>query len=168
MIVEDAQVGHAQSSVRSIKVDLDGTVLHRNHPEDVVAVNMRVVVVNLLNETGRSNRTGVQIKSNKGERGMMLLSVRTDKSSLTEPHVSLKGQRSSGASHRVCSCPAAANVCQTYESIEVCDLRRIVDVRQRVCGIQRIVVNKDSVGLECGDAPRNWIRADARGGFLVV
>ena len=105
-----------------VKVDLDGTVPNRNHPEDVVAVDMYVVVVNLLNQTGRSNWTGVQVKSNKGERAVMLLAVRANKGSLTEPHVSLKGQRSSRASQRVCSCPAPANVRQSYESIEICDL----------------------------------------------
>src|SRR3989442_14261621 len=48
-----------------VEVNLDGLVLHRDHPEHVVPVNVRVVVVNLLSEVGRSNRTGEQVKSNK-------------------------------------------------------------------------------------------------------
>ena len=75
-----------------VEVNLDGLVLHRDHPEHVVPVNVRVVVVNLLSEVGRSNRTGVQVKSNKGERAFMQAAVRTDEFALTEPHVGLGRQ----------------------------------------------------------------------------
>jgi hypothetical protein len=49
-----------------------------------------VVVVDLLREIGRSNRTGVQIKSNKGQRALMRLAVRTNKLALTKAHVGLE------------------------------------------------------------------------------
>jgi len=62
----------------------------RNHPEYVAPVNMHIVVVNLLEQAGRSNRTGIDIQSNKGERTPVLLAVRTDELALAETHVGLE------------------------------------------------------------------------------
>ena len=108
---------------------------HWNHPKHVVPVNVYVVIVNLGNEAGRSNRTGVQIKSNECERTLMLSSVRTDEPSLAEAHVRLKGQARHGASRGVRSCSAAADVRKSHKPIEIRYLRRIVDISQRRAGI---------------------------------
>jgi len=61
VIVEEVKVRHAQSSARSVEVDLHGALPHGDHPKNVVAVNVHIVVVDLLNETGRSHRTGVKV-----------------------------------------------------------------------------------------------------------
>ena len=55
-------------------------MLHLDHPEHVVRVDVHVEVVNLFSdgEAGRSNRNGVQIKSNEDERTPMGLTVATD------------------------------------------------------------------------------------------
>jgi len=96
---------------------------------------MHVVVVNLLGQTGRSNRTGIHVKSNKGERAAVLAAIRTDELSLTETHVGLERQRRGGARGRVCSRPAAADVCQSHEPIEVRNLRWVADIGQSIGGI---------------------------------
>ena len=89
MIIEDVQSLHFQACLPLVKVNLDGVVFHLDHPEHVVGVDMHVVVMNLLGEHCRSGRTGVQIKSNKGERTLVLLAVRTDELALAEAHVRL-------------------------------------------------------------------------------
>src|SRR2546421_444677 len=101
---------HAQVGPRIIEVNLDGVVSHWNHPKHVVPVYVHVVVVNLLGETGRSNRTGIHVKSNKGERASVLLAVRTDEFALTETHIGLERQPRGGARRGICSCPAATRM----------------------------------------------------------
>ena len=90
MVVEDIEVAHEQAGPRTVEVDLDGIVPHRDHPKHVVAIHMHVVVVNLLNETGRSNRTGIEVESNKDERALMPLAVCRDEFPLAETHVRLE------------------------------------------------------------------------------
>jgi hypothetical protein len=96
-----------QFSVRIVKMDPDGVVPDWNHPEDVVAVDVHVVVVDLC---GQSNRTGVQIKSNKDERATMALAVRSDECALTETHVRLERHARGGTARGVGSGAAATNV----------------------------------------------------------
>ena len=129
---------------------------------------MYVVVVDLLKEAGRSNRTGIQVKSNKGERAVMPPAVRSDEFPLAETHVRLERQPYGSAGRGVRSHPTAANVRQTHESVEICDLGWIVDVGQGGGRIQRIMVDEDPEGLKSGDASRNRIQIDARGSFAVV
>ena len=76
VVVEGAQVAYAEAGARAVEINFDGIVPHRNHPKHVASVNMHVVVVNLLKQAGRSNRTGIDVKSNKGERASVLLAVR--------------------------------------------------------------------------------------------
>ena len=90
-----------------VKVDPDGAVPDGNHPEDVVAVDVHVVVVDLC---GQSNRTGVQVKSNEDERASVLPAVRTDEFALAETHIGLERQPRGDVLHRVCSHPAAADM----------------------------------------------------------
>ena len=93
--------------MRVVEVDPDGAVPDWNHPEDVVAVDVHVVVVDLC---GQSNRTGVQVKSNEDERAAMVLAVRREECALTETHVRLERHACGGASAGVGSHAAAANV----------------------------------------------------------
>jgi len=46
--------------------------------------------MNLLEQAGRSNWTGIQIKSYKGEGASVLLAVRTDEFALAETHIGLE------------------------------------------------------------------------------
>jgi hypothetical protein len=87
MVIEDLQALHAQAGSPLVEVNLDGVVFHLDHPEHVVRVNVHVEVVNLLREVGRSSRTGVQVKSNKGECTPMGLTVSTDELAPSKAHV---------------------------------------------------------------------------------
>jgi hypothetical protein len=157
VVVKDLQASHLQASLAVVKVNFDGPVRHAHHPEDVVGINMRVEVVDLVGEYGRSSRTGIQVESNKGERPLVLMAVRTDKAALAEAHVRLVRQWRGLAGISVGSGAAAPNVGETNEPIEVCYLRRIVDAGQRHGGVERIVVNKDREGLERRQTSRDGI-----------
>jgi hypothetical protein len=122
VIIEDLQPTHVQARSPSAEVYLDGVLPHWDHPEHVVRVDVYVVVVDLFGEDCRSNRTGIQVKSNEGECAHMAAAVRTDELALTEAHVCLERQRGGRARGGVCSGPASANVGQTDEPIEVSDL----------------------------------------------
>src|SRR5712692_676607 len=105
---------------------------HRDHPEHIVSINMCVVVVNLV---GQSDRTGIQVKSNKGERASVLLAVRTDEFSLAEIHIGLERQWRGGTRRGVCSRPAPDDVRQSREAIEISNLRGVADIGQRGAGM---------------------------------
>jgi hypothetical protein len=64
-------------------------VFHLDHPEHVVRVDVHVEVVDLCGdrEVGRSNRNGVQIKSNEGERTPVELTVGTNELARGKAHV---------------------------------------------------------------------------------
>ena len=122
MVVKDIQVTHEHARPRTVKVDLDGTMPHRDHPENVVSVDMHIVVMDLLREVGHPNGIGVHVKSNKRERASMLSTVRTDEFALTEAHVGLERKPRGSAGRGVCSHPTTADVRQSYEPIEVRNL----------------------------------------------
>ena len=110
MVVEDVHAKHLKAGSLAVKVNVDGIMPHRDHPEYVVTVHVHVVVVDLLIDAGRSNRTGVQIESNEGECAPMLLAIRAYEPALAEAHVGLEGQPCRGSRGGVCSSPAAAYV----------------------------------------------------------
>ena len=110
VVVEDIQPTHDQAGPRAVEIYFHGTVPYGNHPENVVSIDMDVVIMNLFGECGRSNRTGVEVKSNKGERALMLLTIRSNESALTETHVGLERQPHGCARRGVPSGPAAADV----------------------------------------------------------
>jgi hypothetical protein len=72
-----------------VEVHLENLIPYRNHPKYVVRIDMHIVVVNLLRDAGRSDRTGIQIQSNKDESPLVAIAVRPDVFSLTESHVGL-------------------------------------------------------------------------------
>src|SRR5215831_18511242 len=109
-----------------IKVNLHGVISCGNHPEDVVAINVYVVVVDLRWECSRSNRTGVEIESNKDLRAMVNTAVCTDEFAFTKTHIRLICQRD-GCPGAVLSRSSATNMSQSHEAIEICNLRRVVD-----------------------------------------
>ena len=122
MVIEQRQVVHAQPCPHVIEIHFDGIVSYRDHPENVVGVDVHVVVVDLLGEINRSDRSGIKVQSNKGERALVLVAVHVDKTALTEAHVRLERQNGRGPRDGVRSRAAAADVRQAYESIEVGDL----------------------------------------------
>jgi hypothetical protein len=122
VVIEDLQPIHLQACPSFVEVHLNGVVRHWHHPEHVVRVDVYVVVVDLFGEDCRSNRTGIQVKSNEGECAHMGLAIHTNELALTEAHVRLERQRGGRARGGVGSGPAAANVGQTDEPIEVSDL----------------------------------------------
>ena len=122
VIIVDLQPTHLQARPPCVEVYLNGVLPHRDHPENVVRIDVYVVVVDLFGEDCRSNRTGIQVESNESECAHMVAAVRTDERALTEAHVRLERQRRGRTRGGICSGPAAANVGQTNESIEVSDL----------------------------------------------
>jgi len=93
MIIKDVQAAHAKARLPLVKVYLEGVVFHLDHPEHVVRVDVHVEVVNLFGdrEAGRSNRNGVQVKSNEDERTPMGLTVGTYELALGKAHVGSVG-----------------------------------------------------------------------------
>lgn len=122
MVVEDRHVAHAQPGLRTVEIDFNSIVIYGNHPEHVIVIDVNVVVVNLLREAGRSNRTGVQVKSNESEGAAMLASVSSDELALTESHIGLVCERRGCAGHRVDAGSSSSNVGKSDEAVEICDL----------------------------------------------
>ncbi len=129
---------------------------------------MNVVVVDLFGDVGRSGRTGVEVKSNKGESALMMATVGADELTLTEAHVRPEGERHGAAGHGVCSGPAPADVRQTHKPVEVCNLRRVADIGERCCGVQRVMVDKNAKRLKWRKAPRNRIDLVAPGAVPIL
>lgn len=129
---------------------------------------MHVKIVDLFGEYGRSSRTGVDVKSNKGERPLVLMAVRTNKAALAEAHVRLVSQRGGLSGIGVSSGAAATDVRQANKAVEIRYLRGIVDAGQRQGGIERIVVNKDREGLERRQTSRDGIEQSTGRGLRVA
>ena len=127
MVIKEFESLYPQAGLSIAEVNLNGPVRHRCHPEDVIGINVRIEVVDLLGEYGRSCRTGIYVKSNEGKSPLVLVAVRADKLALAEAHIRLEGERGSDTRRGVDSGAAAANVRETNEPIEVGYLRRIVD-----------------------------------------
>jgi len=153
MIIKELEVPHAQAGARIVEVNLDCIVLHANHPENVVHVDVHVVVVDLLRECRRSDRTGVQVRSDKGESTLMMAAIGTDELALTEAHVRSVRQLLRGSGLGVGSRATAEDVRQPDKSLEVGDLRRVVEAGKRQGRIQREVVDEDSKRSKWRDAP---------------
>src|ERR1700676_249951 len=122
MVIENSQIADAEASASCVKIHLHCIIVHADHPENVVRVDMHVEVVNLLRDVGRSGRTGVEVESNKGKGAVMTAAVRTDELTLTEAHVRAESERCGDAGRGVCAGPTAADVRQTDKSVEVCNL----------------------------------------------
>ena len=110
MVVVDIEVTDPQRSSSFVKVDLNRIVPCSDHPEHIIAVHMHVVVVNLLSEIGRSNLTGIQVQSNKGERAYTQSAIRSDEFALAETHISPEGQARGRALLGVRSGSATMNI----------------------------------------------------------
>ncbi len=124
MVIVDVQPAHDQTSLSVGEVNLDGIVVHLDHPEHVVRVDVHVEVMNLRGQRQRvrPDRTGVEVKSNKDPRTLMDLTVDADERALGESHIRSVRKRRVGACSGVRSGPAPLNVRQTHETVEVCDL----------------------------------------------
>src|SRR6185437_15653934 len=158
MVIKDLQLPHAQARLAIIEIHINCIVRYAYHPEHVVGVDVHIEIVNLFRKCGRSSRTGVHIKSNKGECAVVASAVSADKFSLTESHVRLVRQRRSSSCGGVEPSSAATNVGQTDEPVEVRYLRRIADVRQCHGRVQWIVVDEDRERFEWCDTSRNRIK----------
>jgi len=122
VIVEDVKIMHDQAGLRAVHINRHGIVLYRNHPENVIAINMDVVVVNLRDEAGRPNRAGIEVQSNKGKRASMLLAVRRDELALAKTHIGLECQPRGDAGCGVGTCSATSDMRESNEPIEIRNL----------------------------------------------
>jgi len=86
--VRHGNVVHADRGEAAIEVDLNGIVPHWNHPEKTVGRDSGTVVMNLLNDIGRSYRTGVDVESDEHEGTMMVVAIFPNVFALHGSHVS--------------------------------------------------------------------------------
>ena len=110
MIIEDIKITHHQASRRTVLLNRDGMISHRNHPKHVVPIHVHVVIVNLRHQAGRPNWAGIQVKSNKDERALVLPAIRPDESALAKAHVGLECQPRGVAGRGVRSGSSTANM----------------------------------------------------------
>ena len=162
VVVKDFQVSYLKASLPLVEIDCNRVFVDLDHPKHAVRIDMHVVIMDLVRECSRSSRIGVDVKSNKGERALMLVSVRPHERPLAEAHVRLVRQGSGNAGGSVRSCAASADVRQAHEPVEVVDLGWVVDIAQGRAGLQRVMVNEDPKGSEGSQAPGN--RSDQAAG----
>lgn len=93
MVIIDVQIVYAQAGSPLVEVNLQCVVFHLDHPKHIVRVDVNVEVMNLCGdrEAGRSNRNGVQIKSNEDECALMGLTVDTNEIAPGKAHVGSVG-----------------------------------------------------------------------------
>jgi hypothetical protein len=118
MVVKQLQPAHAKASPGVVEIHLNGIMPHWNHPEYIVRIDVYVEIMDLLREIGRSDRTGVEVQSNKSERALVAATVRPDEFPLAESHIRLvrETHRFTGARR---AGPAASDMCEAYKPIEV-------------------------------------------------
>lgn len=90
MSVRYGSVVYADRGEAAIKVDLNGFVRHWNDPEKTIGRDTWTVVMNLLDDVGRSYRTGVDVESDKHEGTIMVFTVFANVFALHGSHVSAK------------------------------------------------------------------------------
>lgn len=90
MSVRYWNVAHLDRSHAGVEIDFDGIVRSRDYPEKTIGRDSRAVVVNLLDDIGRSYRTGVDVESDKHEGTMMVFTVFANVFALHGSHVSAK------------------------------------------------------------------------------
>src|SRR5260370_40081742 len=145
MVIKDFQISQPQSGPPLVEINIDGIVRHANHPEHLVPVNVHIVVVDLLSNIGRSDRTGIQIKSDKAECGFVMFTVCTNELALTKTHIRLEGERHAGTGRRVGYRAAAADVRQSHVSLKNRYLRRVDDGGQSRGVFAPDVLDEDEV-----------------------
>jgi len=116
---------------------------------------MRIVVVDLFSEIGRSSRTGKDVESNEGESALAPTAIDIDEFACAESHVRLESHGGADAGFGVSPGASSADMRQTNEPVEVCYLGGVIDTGNRNGGIQGKVVDHDREGVERSNAPRN-------------
>jgi hypothetical protein len=138
-------------------------------PEDVVCIDMRVVVVNLFREIGRSDWTGVQVESNESKRALVTPAVGANERPLVEAHVGLKRQVLRFTGVGVGPDPATANPREGHEPVEVGNVGRLVDVGQRRVGQRREMVDENPEWRKRPESNRNRFGpANVRAMVIVI
>jgi hypothetical protein len=168
MIVEQFQSSHTEARSCAVEVNVHGIVRDWDRPEHVIRVDVRVVIMNLLGEVGRSDWTGEQVKSNKAERALVTATVGSNERALVEAHVGLKCQGLRVARFRVGPDSAATNERAAYDPAEVGDIRLLVDVGQRPTGRRGAMVDKDRERRERRDSYGNRVWPAALGPIALV
>src|SRR5262249_19193000 len=130
VIVERRRLETEQRPARA-KIDVHAVARHWNRPEQSIRGDMRIVVVNLLSEIGRSNWTVVDVQSDESKCGVVVFAVNSYVFADHEPHVRLERKRG-----EPCTAPAASNAVQPDKAVEIGDLRQFVEVRQRCARVR--------------------------------
>ena len=123
MSIRYRNVAQLDRSHAIIEIDFDGVVRHWDYPEKTVGRDTRTVVMNLLEDIGRSYRTGVEVESDKHEGTMMVVAIFSNVFALHGSHVSAKRERSSNTG----SSSATSDHGVGNQTVEVADLGRITD-----------------------------------------
>ena len=108
-------VGHEQRCGSRAGINLYDILRRRDNPKQTIGGNSRTVVVDLLGQVCRSDRTGVNVESYEHKRAMVVLAVVTHILALHESHVGPKRKRLIEAGSRT----AATNLHIADETIEI-------------------------------------------------
>ena len=92
---------------------------------------MYIIIVNLLRNAGRSDRTGIKVQSDENECPMVELAICANKFSLAESHIGLVSEVHRFARISVGSSTASSDVREANKSVEIGYLGRVTDVTER-------------------------------------
>jgi len=130
MIVEHRQPTHYEAGLPIVEIEADGILVNPDHPKHVIPINMHIIVMDLLRNAGRSDRTGIKVQSDKGECSMMELAIGANEFALAESHIGLVGEAHRFAGICVSSGTASSDVRETNKSAEIGYLARVTDVTE--------------------------------------
>src|SRR5215471_7199403 len=127
MSVHDCDICEPQRGCRSVQVNRHVLRRNGNRPEQAVRSDPWAVVVDLLQQIVRSNWTGIKVQSDEAEGAVMVAAILADVFPHHKTHVGSERERRC-ESH---ADPGAMNARIPDESIEIGDLRGLVEIGQR-------------------------------------
>src|SRR5262249_4225170 len=127
MSVHDCDISEPQRGGRIVQVNRHTLRRDCNRPEQAVRSDPRAVVMDLLQQIGRSNWTGINVQSDEDKGAVMVAAIRTDVCTLHETDVGSERER-----HREsCAHPGATNARIPDEAMEIGDRRGLGEIGQR-------------------------------------
>ena len=124
MEIHNGYVTHTQGRCTSPWADLYHIARSGNEPKESIRRYPRIVIMNLLRQVCRSDRTGVDVQSNEDESTLMMVAVFAHILTLHESHISAKSERLSEP--RPCACPTDLSIAD--DAIKVGNFRWIIDL----------------------------------------
>ena len=116
--IHHRHIDHMQRSAARAWADLHNVLWRGDQPKQAILCNPWIVVMNLLGQVCRSDRTGVNVQSDKDERTVMMIAIFADILALHESHVGAKRERLSKSG----SCASPAYLGVANDTVKVGDL----------------------------------------------